>query len=190
MRIEDIQDYPSLQQLGRSLWHEGSARGAAAFVGAGLSKNAERSPDTIAPPLWQEMMAELANRLYPDAVEKAPTNPLRLAEEYRIYFGRASLDEYIRIRFPDKSWLPGPLHRKLLDLPWADVLTTNWDTLLERAAESQTSRSYNTVCSVADLAHAPAPRIVKLHGTLGVTQHFTFAEEDYRQYPVGTDRSS
>jgi len=42
MRIEDIPDYPALQQLGRALWKMGKARGAAIFVGAGFTQNADR----------------------------------------------------------------------------------------------------------------------------------------------------
>jgi hypothetical protein len=33
------------------------------------------------------------------------------------------------------------------------------------------------------LGWAPSPRIVKLHGTIGVTDTFTAAQEDYRTYP-------
>ena len=42
MRIDQIPDYPALQQLGRALWKMGKARGAAIVVGAGFTKNAER----------------------------------------------------------------------------------------------------------------------------------------------------
>jgi len=62
-------------------------------------------------------------------------------------------------------------------------MTTNWDTLLERAAKHVHSPFYTPVTKPADLAWAASPRIVKLHGTIGVTDTFIAAQEDYRKYP-------
>jgi hypothetical protein len=192
--ITDLPDYPALQQLARALWRNGSVRGASVLVGAGLSKNAERpGDDTPEPPLWWELIEEMVERLYPrdktrapnpEDKKRAPSNPLRVAEEYRRYFGQAGLDDFLRTRFPDKSWSPGPLHHALLELPWSDVLTTNWDTLLERAAEGVTDYAYEVVRTEADLPHAHSPRIVKLHGTIGDPGPLIFAQEDYRTYPT------
>lgn len=133
MSIEEMTDFPALQQLARSLWGEGASRGAAVLVGAGFSLNATRSgADTPKPPLWKDLAQELSARLYPDH-EKAPTtDQLKIAEEFRGYFGQAALDDFIRSRICDAAWEPGPLYKALLELPWADVLTTNWDTLLPR----------------------------------------------------------
>ena len=183
--VTSLPDYAALRQLARALWRNGSVRGASVLVGAGLSKNAERpGEDTLEPPLWWELLGEMITRLYPHDKKAAPGNPLRIAEEYRTYFGQAGLDDFLRTRFPDKSWSPGPLHSALLELPWSDVLTTNWDTLLERASESVTDRSYEVVRTEADLPHARSPRIVKLHGTIGDPGPLIFAEEDYRTYPA------
>lgn len=180
--LVDLQDFPALQQLGRALWRDGSARGAALMVGSGFSRNAILPGlDTKAPPLWQSLVNEMLHRLYGDSTDRR-TNALRIAEEYRIYFGQAALDEFIRTRCPDKAWQPGQLHIDFLRLPWADVLTTNWDTLLERAAE-HVEQTYDVVALEADLPHARAPRIVKLHGSLGDAGPLIFAEEDYRTYP-------
>ncbi len=184
MKIEDAPDFPALQQLGDALWRKGTARGAAVLVGAGFSKYADLpAPDTPKPPLWNDLASAMSHQLYPGGSENAPTDPLRLAEEYRIYFGQAALDEFIRTRIADRSWRPGPLHRQLLDLPWSDVLTTNWDTLLERASYDAV-RSYEAVLQAGDLPHATAPRIIKLHGTIGTSSRFIVAEEDYRTYPA------
>jgi hypothetical protein len=120
-----LPDDPAFQQLARALWRDGSLRGAAVFVGAGLSKNAQLlGDDTPEPPLWWELLDCMIERLYPHDANAAPSNPLRMAEEYRTYFGQAGLDEFIRTSCPDRSWLPGPLHADLLELPWMDVLTT------------------------------------------------------------------
>ncbi len=182
--IEDLPDFPSLQQLANALWLKGTARGAAVLVGAGFSKCADLpAPDTLKPPLWVDLAIAMSHQLYPSGSQNVPTNPLRLAEEYRTNFGQAALDEFIRTRIADSSWLPGPLHQLLLNLPWSDVLTTNWDTLLERASYN-THRSYEVVLQASDLPHVRAPRIIKLHGTIGTSSRFIVAEEDYRTYPT------
>jgi hypothetical protein len=54
---------------------------------------------------------------------------------------------------------------------------------LERASRKVASTNFEIVRSSNDLAHAHAPRIVKLHGTVGLSDQFVFAEEDYRTYP-------
>lgn len=183
--LSTLPDFPSLQQLARALWRNGSLRGAAVLVGAGFSKNADRlGNDSLPPPLWADLTKELKVQLYPPNGERAPANPLRLAEEYRTYFGQAALDDFIRTRFPDQAWQPGRLHLQLLNLPWSDVLTTNWDTLLERAAQRTDECTYELVRFETDLPHARSPRIVKLHGTLGDAAPLIFAEEDYRTYPA------
>lgn len=182
--LKTLPDYPALEQLARALWRDGTVRGAAVLVGAGFSRNADRSAaDTPIPPLWDDLVKDLIAQLYPDAQADAPKGALRIAEEYRTFSGQAALDDFIRSRFPDRAWLPGKLHDDLLALPWSDVLTTNWDTLLERTAENVRDLQYDVVRYEADLPHARAPRIVKLHGTIGDPGPLIFAEEDYRTYP-------
>jgi len=183
--IKSLPDYPALEQLARALWRNGTVRGAAILVGAGFSRNASTlSADAAKPPLWNDLNTDLVAELYPSKPNRAPRDPLRIAEEYRTTLGQAALDDFIRKRFPDRSWIPSDLHQALLELEWSDVLTTNWDTLLERAATTLRDRVYEVVKYEVDLPHARAPRIVKLHGTLGDPGPLIFAEEDYRTYPT------
>jgi hypothetical protein len=113
-KLSELPDLPALKQLARALWRNGSIRGAALFVGAGFSKNADKAPDTPKPPDWNELLSELIQQLYPNNQASAPKDALRIAEEYRIYFGQAVLDGFIRTRFPDRAWLPGPMHLRAL----------------------------------------------------------------------------
>ena len=185
MEPPDLPDFPALQQLARSLWHQGTARGAAVLVGAGFSKHAVRTADdTPEAPLWSELADRMAERLYGGRPDKSWKDPLRITEEFRAFFGQAALDELIRQIVPAAALQPGPLHKALLDLEWSDVLTTDWDTLLERAAHTVGHRRYEPVIREADLVHTRAPRIVKLHGSIGATEHFIVAEEDYRTFPL------
>ena len=185
MNIEELPDFPAIRQLADALWHHGPTRGAAVLVGAGFSRGAERpGADTPLPPLWENIAGEMRRRMGPETPDPSSTDPLRLAEEYRASCGQASLDGLIRALIRDEAWTPGQLHTGLLELPWSDVLTTNWDTLLERAARRISARNYEPVRTMADLAHAHAPRIVKLHGSIGTSEHFIVAEDDYRTYPM------
>lgn len=184
--VEQLPDYAALVQLSRALWKDKKkVRGAAILIGAGFSANAELAADnTPRPPLWNDLASKMSAELYPGNSRHAPYDPLRLAEEYKIYLGQASLDEFIKKHIRDDAWRPGKLHRQLLNLPWSDVLTTNYDTLLERCSRHITSQKFDVVHTVPDLSHARAPRIVKLHGSIGFNENFVIAEEDYRRYPI------
>ena len=89
----------------------------------------------------------------------------------------------LRDAIPDLQHEPSPLHAALLDLPWSDVFTTNYDTLLERARRSVISQRYDLVLKPDDLTHSNRPRIVKLHGSLPSERPFIITDEDYRRYP-------
>lgn len=113
------------------------------------------------------------------------TGAMRLSSEYEVLFGRAALDDLISSSVPDEKFEPGLLHSRLLSLPWSDVFTTNYDTLLERARTHPEvyERKYELVLTPADLPLRAKPRIVKLHGTLPSHRPFIVTEEDYRTYP-------
>lgn len=182
MKIEQIPDYAALRQIQEALWGTSEVRGAAVLVGAGFSRNAELpAQNSTLPPLWADFHREMEERLYPRG--GGPHDSLRLAEEYRAALGDQALEGLIHHLVRNSEWQPGPLHRELVNLPWADVLTTNWDTLLERAAETNLQQSYDVVRTIPDIARTRAPRIVKLHGTLPSNRPFIFTEEDYRTYP-------
>ena len=151
-----------------------------------------RSPSSRPFPLWRELTEGLAQELYPadvarrdEIVKSAGTSSgaLRLAELFEVAFGTNRLKELLRRMLPDDDHDPGPLHRQLLELPWADVFTTNYDTLLERQARGLLQRKYDVVRSVSELPLASRPRIVKLHGTLPELRDMILTEEDYRAYP-------
>ncbi|HIF9513930.1 TPA: SIR2 family NAD-dependent protein deacylase [Photobacterium damselae] len=151
------------------------------MVGAGFSRCASTTADTSRKlPLWFDFSKMLQQELG----TQGNTDPLRIAEEYTAYFGRQALNELIKKEINDASWEPGKLHNSLLRLPWTEVLTTNWDTLLERASEKVHETFYSVVHKQEDLSHACSPRIVKLHGSLNITNDLTFTQEDYRTFPV------
>lgn len=177
-------------RLQEALWDEAGSR-ASLMVGAGLSRNAQPSPGAGIPfPKWSELAAYMESQLYPrqqntddQAVcgQRPARSPERIASEYEVTFGRAALDDLIRKRVPDRGHEPGLTHERLLRLPWRDVFTTNYDTLLERT--SVAGRSYHPVTTVEELTRATPPRIIKLHGSFGTGARLIATEEDYRTYP-------
>src|SRR5690554_1985146 len=143
-------DYPAIKQLAASLYkHEGERGGVAVLVGAGFSRAAAKVvADVAKPPLWHHLAKDMQGALGGGASD----DPLQLAEEYKAYFGLNALKELISAKVVDAAYAPGPLYEELLTLPWADVLTTNWDTLLERAAAKVHSPVYSVVLQQSDLA--------------------------------------
>lgn len=179
--VTALSDYTTLKKLASALWQKDSSfHGAAVMVGAGFSRCAASTGDISCKlPLWSDFARLLAK----ETGAGSNSDPLRLAEEYSAYFGKQSLHDLIKKEVNDVAWTPGELHTSLLELPWSEVLTTNWDTLLERASVGIHQPVYSVVSKQSDLASARSPRIVKLHGTINVTEELIFTQEDYRGYP-------
>ena len=178
--ISTLPDYAALKKLASALWQQDSSfHGAAVMVGAGFSRSAASTGDTTKKlPIWSDFSKVLTTEL-----SSSSTDPLRLAEEYCAYFGKQALHDLINKQLNDAAWAPGELHKSLLELPWSEVLTTNWDTLLERASTEIFQPIYSVASKQEDLSSARSPRIVKLHGTIGKTKDLVFTQEDYRKYP-------
>jgi hypothetical protein len=168
---------PYLNEIAERLW----AERAAVMVGAGFSKNAGNSfPD------WNqlgEIFYQKAHGVTPDPAKQKYLNVLRLAEEVQAAIGRPALENLLRSNIPDLNIEPSGLHVELLELPWVDVFTTNYDTLLERASSKVVTRRYEPVVNKEDIPYAIKPRIVKLHGSFPSECPFIITEEDYRRYP-------
>ena len=162
-------DQIRINRVRYALWER--ANGASVMVGSGFSRNAEvnlaggsRLPD------WDGLVRAMFRELHPKdaagrAVEMpASADPLAIAQDYCNEFGRAELHRFLRDLIRDDEVEPSEYHRRLLELPWSDVFTTNWDTLLERKAQQVATPSYGVVRATDELPLVPRPRIVKLHG--------------------------
>lgn len=159
---------------------------AAVMVGSGMSLNADKARAS-APrfALWKDLARTMHAELHgvPAASVSETPDPVRTATEYEHVFKRAALDELLSKSIPDLDYVPGRLHRLLLALPWSDVFTTNYDTLLERTLPAVHDRKYDLINTVRDLVGQMKPRIVKLHGSFPSHRPFIITSEDYRTYP-------
>ncbi len=162
-----------------------SNRNAAVMVGAGFSRNADGGENLAT---WRQLSDALKAELQPGVKSDAfsPSETSTLAEQYSRAFSPIHLENLIKKCVPDDQITPGFLHSALLELQWADVFTTNYDTLLERAADKLLEVSYFTVNSREDIPQSKTlnrRRIVKLHGSFPSQRPFIFTEEHYRTYP-------
>ena len=189
----DFPDHNHFLQLQKALWQWPSSR-AAVMVGAGLSRNSRPSPGASTGfPTWRQLSRAMFEEIYPTPPNQTAkqtkereeqfnrSNALRLASEYKAAFGPQQLESFLRAKIPNTSHQPGDIHRLLLQLPWKDVFTTNYDTLLERTEVPE--RAYQPVTTINDLTTAVSPRIIKLHGSFPSQTPFIITEEDYRTYP-------
>ena len=166
---------PLLEEVAERLW----SNQAAVMVGAGFSKNASAGfPD------WNQLGDIFYEKIHgkkPDDKNRY-LNVLKLADEMKAAFGRPALNQVLRETIPDLEHKPSSLHVELLNLPWTDVFTTNYDTLLECASASVISRRYDVVINPKDLVYSENPRIIKLHGDFQ-SERLVITEDDYRRYP-------
>lgn len=195
-KVPDMYDeivYSYIDEIGKRLGEPSLYGAASLMVGAGFSKNADCIGDKKnTPPDWTQLSERMYEALYPCEKnndrrkweECSGKNVLTLAQKYEVIFDRQSLNALIERSIADKNYVPSDLHRKLLELNWNDVFTTNYDTLLERAIEQvATRKNYKIVYSQDDLPGSVRPRLVKLHGSIEHSGQYIITEEDYRTYP-------
>jgi hypothetical protein len=169
-----------LNEIAERLW----SHRASVMIGSGFSKNAKKNKAEAKDfPSWHDLGDAFYEKLHGVKPEKTQKylDPLRLASEVQAALGRPTLNQILLSEIPDDHYEPSVLHEDLLKLPWEDVFTTNYDTLLERTAKKV--KNYITVFNKHDLIWSKKPRIIKLHGSFSSAKPFIITEEDYRTYP-------
>ena len=186
-------DQSNINRVRDALW-EGQGNGASVMIGSGFSKCSSKvGPTADGIPMLSDLAAEMHKRLYPRSVIQSVQVETReatsvdrilpLAQEYETAFGRTNLHKLLQEMVRNEDLQPGEMHTRLLQLPWRDVFTTNWDTLLERSSLQVLDRGYSVVNDMGEIPLAIRPRIVKLHGSFPSQFPLIFTEEDYRTYP-------
>ena len=192
--IDMFPDQSHIDRVRDALWSRYGS-GSSVLVGSGFSRCALKAGAAVGElPTLREVACKMTDKLYPlgdrggskggNTGTAATNNLLSLAQEYETSFGRSDLHGFLQQLVRDEDFKPGDAHEKLLRLPWRDVFTTNWDTLLERARSQVVDRAYNVVRDMDEIPLSNRPRIVKLHGSLPAQFPLIFTEEDYRTYPT------
>ncbi len=167
--------------LARRLFKE---KRASVLIGAGFSRNAVlHRTDQRPAPTWWEITKFLGERLNLPEKTINTRDGKDIAGQFEMTFGKDALAAAILEVVDNDSYSPSSLHTDLIRLPWTDIFTTNYDTLLEDAAKLITDRSYSLVANIPDITSSRAPRIVKLHGSFPSQRPFIITTEDFRTYP-------
>lgn len=179
---EKLPKYHQLKNIRDKLWAADGKSKVSVMIGSGFSLNADKLDDSLeSMATWMgiknKVLEGLNHAELPNSV-----NVLDISESYVEEYGRDSLDTIIKQAVPDQNYEPGEIHKSLLRLPWSDVYTTNYDTLLERALPYIIERNYHVIYDVRDIPNATAPRIVKLHGSFPSNRPFIFTRSDFDSY--------
>lgn len=163
---------------------------ASVMVGSGFSRMAAAKDLHARPfPLWKDVAVALMAELHPPhsrsaraSGEPRAEDVPRLAQEFESARDREALEEHLRKMLPDDEYEPAAAHRNLLQLPWRDVFTTNWDTLLDRAAATAARPVYEVVDDPTSIPGSRSPRVIKLHGSMRSSRPLIVTRKDYLQY--------
>ena len=156
---------------------------ACVMIGAGFSKNAESLCSKTKLPSWVDLGESFYKKLNSG---KSPSHKItdasevqELAAKIEKEYERQVLDQIIEKEIPDDEFIPSALHAKLLEFPWKDIYTTNYDRLLERAS----SGKFKIITNQNELRLSSAPRIIKLHGSFPSSRPYIITKKDFELYP-------
>ena len=147
------------------------------MIGAGFSKNANPAYpnwEELLVPAYCELHSICESTLSKDKRKKIEQeiskNPSKIAQEYIDMKGRREdLDIYIEkiLSMIDNSLVTNlTTHRSLLKINWNDIITTNWDTLLEKGF----SNEYIIIKKAKELKYQNKKRIIKINGSLRTSE--------------------
>ncbi|WP_082965957.1 SIR2 family protein [Mycobacterium kubicae] len=150
------------------------------IVGAGFSRNAVYAAGE-APADWKGLADSLAADVEGADVH---TNPIEVLSAYEHQFGRIGLVDRIAALIRANDALPGPAHQAFAQIGFTDVITTNFDFLLEQAYEAVGKPAMPVVEEeqLASLNRRKGPRLIKLHGDLHHPHRMVITENDYDQF--------
>jgi uncharacterized short protein YbdD (DUF466 family) len=152
-----------------------AARRCILFVGAGVSM-------AVGLPSWRQLIEHMRSDLDlgPD---QGRVGYQTLAEYYRLTQGSiGALRSWM-----DRTWsvseervADSPIHRRIVELDFPIVYTTNYDNNLEVAYRLH-GRAFDKIVGVRDLARAAdhLPQIIKFHGDFEDDASLVLAETDY-----------
>ena len=160
------------------------------FVGAGLSRGAGY-PDWKG--LMETVVRETLASVKASSAEAELTGLLakgryaELADECREILGFARFAELLRNQLAQPLAPPEATHRAIVETPYAAIVTTNFDTLLEDAYARWSEEGVPKCPTGAQLGRHGTLLldrtffILKAHGTIHDSSSLVFTSEDYRR---------
>jgi hypothetical protein len=164
-------------------------RNAVLFLGSGINSEI-RNPEGILALVGQELSILISNNLLES--KTLDVSLAEAAEMARHRLGNRSLNNYLYNLL--NSFSPGTAHLTLVQLPWDVIYTTNYDLLVEKAANNPSIKPAGIIRSVfsvkTDLASFSENDILyyKLHGCIDHANtpegRLTLTRSDYREYDL------
>jgi tetratricopeptide (TPR) repeat protein len=129
----------------------------------------------LGPPGPATLAAEIVERL--GYVPHDVTLP-SVAQHYEIQTSRHELQDFVTRRMADVRYQPTLTHHWIAALPFAVIVSTAYDMLLERTLrERRNGRDFQFVHDEADLQAASKPYLMKLYGTAEKAQSLILTED-------------
>ncbi|WPC08100.1 SIR2 family protein [Globicatella sp. PHS-GS-PNBC-21-1553] len=143
------------------------------FVGAGISMESGL-------PSWNDIIGVFLNELNIDK-DSRNLDYLKIAQMYNDEYGSQQYLERINEIFSiHKNAIPNHYHNLIAKINPKHVITTNYDSLLERSLNSGIKK-YEVIIEDKDIPYSLGNNyIIKMHGDLSTD--FVFKEEDYLNY--------
>jgi hypothetical protein len=147
-------------------------------------------------PSWKDLLNELIDILHKKgiatnrvdemrALAEFPSKYLMLAEELRDLI-QNDLEKLIRERFEDKAKTPTTAHDILVKIKSKFIITTNYDTLIEKALVKNFNNYFPTIYTYKDASSINYSLwnndhfVLKAHGDAKTPKEIVLTERDYR----------
>ena len=165
---------PLLQELVQGRWLP--------LVGAGFSRNG-LVPTGAAPLAWSDLGSAIAAMVPGLGVT---VGALEALSAYEHQFGRVELVDKTSQLIRAHDAVPGRAHLAFAQLGFTNVITTNFDFLLERAFDT-IGKGCLPVLDEVQLS-APnryrGPRLIKMHGDIHHPDRLIITEDDYDRFLI------
>lgn len=163
IQLSNIQHIQSASEAGRLVM----------FVGAGVSVNS-------GVPAWRGLIDSMKKEL-PDSI-KNEVDDLKVAQMYKDSRGYKEYMDKVKDTLKYNQTIPNPIHKTILELLPAHIITTNYDDLLEQEIKKE-YHQYSIIRQDSDLPNMAYPNaLIKMHGDF-VTDNIVLSEDDYYAYP-------
>lgn len=144
------------------------------FIGSGFST----SKDSAKYGGWKSIIDSLKKDLSKELQDEQ--DYLKIAQIYESTKGRKQLLTVVKNAFPEIDEVD-ELHETLIKCNIQNIITTNWDCLIETAAKKNLA-IYDTIATDSELLKSTHQnKIVKIHGDF-LHKNIVFSEQDYLNY--------